>query len=475
MRSTTALVLLLALACGDRAGAGQPPPPPPAPPPSSGEGSLVPALPSLAPLVEAVRPTVVGVTTRVEPSGRGAAADEFWRRFFEGEPGDPHGFGPGPGRRGVGSGVIIESRGIVLTNNHVVEGATGVRIRTADETEYDAEVIGADPDTDIAVLRLRDVRGPLPAAALGSSDSLRVGDPVVAIGNPFGLDLTVTQGIISAKARVIGAGPYDDFLQTDAAINPGNSGGPLFDLGGRVVGINTAIVATGQGIGFAVPIDLVKSLLPQLTEKGRVVRGFLGVGIQELTPELQKALGLKASQGALVASVDPEGPAAGAGLRPGDVIVGLDGKPVEGPGQLSRDVALLPPGRAVRLRVLRDGREREVEVTLGERPSRERAAAGGERDGPSEEAWGLSLRPVPPELRRGKEPAGALVAGVAPGSRAEEAGLLPGDRILEVNRRPVGGPEDVSRLVKEGGDGPILLRVQRGGSALFLVIPGDGR
>ena len=487
MRHFSAVALaLLALSCDDRADAGQAPPPPPVAPapgpgqPVSPEPSLVPGLPSLAPLIETVRPTVVGVTTVVEEKGAGTSAEEFWRRFFEE---DPHGFGPGPGpgpfggpgpRRGVGSGVIIDPAGIVLTNNHVVEGADRVRVRTADEREYDAEVVGTDPDTDVAVIRLRGVKGPLVAATLGSSDATRVGDPVVAIGNPFGLDLTVTQGIISAKARVIGAGPYDDFLQTDAAINPGNSGGPLFDLGGRVIGINTAIVAAGQGIGFAVPIDLVKSLLPQLEKQGRVVRGYLGVGIQEITPELQTALGLTAEQGALVASVDPEGPAAGADLRPGDVIVALDGQPVKKPSELSRDVALLPPGRQVTLRVLRDGKTRDVQVKLGERPSRDLLDEDEEPGGPAEGTLGLSLRPVPPELRRGGGPAGALVAGVEPGSRAERAGLQPGDRILEVNRKPVEGPEDVARGVKAGGNRAILLRVERGGSALFLVVPAEG-
>jgi serine protease Do len=320
------------------------------------------AQPSLAPLVEHLTPTVVGVTTYMTGRRPGRM------------PGLPPGIPPPPdtGREqmGIGSGVIIDPAGLVLTNHHVIARAERVEVRLADDREFTAEVVGTDPETDIAVLRLQGVEEPLPAAPLGRSDALRVGDYVIAIGNPFGLALTVTAGIISATARVIGAGPFDDFLQTDAAINPGNSGGPLFDLEGRVVGINTAIVAPGEGIGFAVPIDLVRALLPQLVDEGRVVRGYLGVVIQNLTPQIAGDLDLPVERGAMVVRVERGGPADRAGLRDGDVIVAAGEDPVDSAAGLSRHVAALPPGETVRLTVLRDGRRQRVEVTLGERPAR---------------------------------------------------------------------------------------------------------
>lgn len=335
-------------------------------PPTAGAPLPARGYPSLAPLVETVRPTVVGVTSRAAPPPGEVppgTLEDFWGRFFREY-----------GRReriGVGSGVIIDPEGLVLTNHHVVAEARAITVRTADEREFSAEVIGRDPEIDIALLRLEGVREPLAAARLGSSDALRVGDFVVAIGNPFGLELTVTSGLVSAKARVIGTGPFDEFLQTDAAINPGNSGGPLFALDGSVVGINIAIVAGGQGIGFAVPIDLVRSVLPQLVEEGRVVRGYLGIVIRDLTPELARAMDAPVEDGAVLVAVERGGPAAEAGLRPGDVVVAVDGERVESAAELSRAVARLRPGRRLTLQVFRDGEAREVEVVLGERPPRE--------------------------------------------------------------------------------------------------------
>lgn len=426
-------------------------------------------VPSLAPLVDRVRSTVVGVTT-TSKSGGGEVPpeiEEFWRRFFGKDA--PSLEGPQGPRTGVGSGVIIDPSGIVLTNNHVVEGADEVRIKTADEVEHQAEVLGTDPETDVAVLRIKDVKGPLQAAVLGSSDSLKVGDFVVAIGNPFGLELTVTSGIISAKARVIGAGPYDDFLQTDAAINPGNSGGPLFDLNGQVVGLNTAIVATGSGIGFAVPIDLVKALLPALREKGRVVRGFLGVGVQDLTPDLAKAMNLGTTKGALVAQVQKGAPARQ--LEPGDVVMGIDGQAVNNASELTRRVAQLPPGRKVKLQVLRQGKQRTVDVTLGERPNPEERKKKKPHE-ESEGALGLQIQPVPQELQRELGiSGGALVSAVQAGSRADQAGLQPGDVVLEANRKPVKKPEDLVAAAKAAGKDALLLRVARGDAAVFVVIP----
>ncbi len=461
------------------------PPPLPTPPPSQ-EGTGGSGAPSLAPLVEAVRPTVVGVTTRttrqqvseLPPGGM----EDFWERFFGGPPPfgvpeEPFGGSPRGGEpMGVGSGVIIDPQGLVVTNNHVLEDADKVLVSTFDCKEYTAEVVGRDADTDLAVLRLKGVKGKLPAAKLGVSDSLRVGDYVLAIGDPFGLEFTVTSGIISAKARTIGAGDYDDFLQTDAAINPGNSGGPLFDLQGNVVGINTAIVAGGSGIGFAVPIDLVKALLPQLVEKGKVVRGFLGVGIQDLTPELARALGIRADQGAVVASVQEGGPGAKAGLKTGDVVVSLNGQPVEGASKLSRSVAMLQPGQKATLEVLRDGKKQQLTAQLGTKPQSAQARRAEQQRPPTQEPetgeLGLSLQPVPPDVaKRLDVQGGALVTQVTPGSPASHAGLMRGDVIVEANRKPVSGPKDVAAAVRSSREKELLLRVRRGDGAVFLVIP----
>ena len=422
---------------------------------------------SLAPLVERVRGTVVGVSTlRASDADVPPEIRDFWRRFFGQDP-------PLRERRGIGSGVVIRE-GIVLTNHHVVEGATEVRIRTADQREYAAEVIGTDPPTDIAVLRVLDLDRPLQVAELGDAESARVGDRVIAIGSPFGLELTVTSGILSAKARVLGAGPYDDFLQTDAAINPGNSGGPLFDMQGRVLGINTAIVAAGQGIGFAVPIDLVRATLPQLEATGRVIRGYLGVVIQDVTPELAEALELSVDDGALVASVVEDGPADEAGLRPGDVIVSLDGAPIERAQDLTRRVSRMAPDTMVRLGIRRGAEERTLRLTLGERPEDGARSAPEERED-ADPGLGLQIGPVPPRMQRelGID-GGVLVIEVRPGSRADRAGIRPDDVIVEVDRRPVSGPEDFVEAVRQSQGRRLLVRVRRGDGAAFLVIPPVG-
>ncbi len=326
--------------------------------------------PSLAPLVEDVRGAVVGVTTMEEARTRASSgrSEQQWRDFFAGRRQRPPAANPQDEPLGMGSGVIIDPSGLVLTNNHVLEDAKEVLVRTGQDVEYRADVVGRDPEADLAVLRLRDVREPLPVAELGSSDALRVGDYVVAIGNPFGLEFSVSGGIVSAKSRVIGAGPFDEFLQTDAAINPGNSGGPLFDLDGRVVGIATAIVAGGQGIGFAVPIDLAKALLPQLIREGKVDRGYLGVAIQDLTPTIARAVNADEAKGAVVVTVEPRSPAARAGIRPGDVVVAVNETQVAHAAELSRNVAALKPGQDVNLELLRGGRERNAELKLAERP-----------------------------------------------------------------------------------------------------------
>jgi serine protease Do len=291
---------------------------------------------------------------------------EFFERYFgEGAPREEP-------RQSLGSGLIVEADGYILTNNHVVENARMIMVRLSDEREYEARVVGRGPRTDLALLRIPDGR-PLPTVKLGDSDRLRVGDWVLAIGNPFGLEQTVTAGIVSAKGRVIGAGPYDDFIQTDAPINPGNSGGPLFNTQGEVVGINSAIFSQSGGsvgIGFAIPINLAKELVPQLKAKGRITRAWLGVGIAPVTPELAQKLGRAGRDGALIAEVVSNGPAARAGIRPGDVIVALQGRPIRRGDELPRATARAPVGSDVELRVFRDGKELTVTVPLGELPER---------------------------------------------------------------------------------------------------------
>lgn len=463
---------------------------PPSSPPSTtsphpatqGDGATLgqaPGRPTLAPLVERVQPTVVGVTARRDVSQK---VPEEWRRFFgERMPGPPEWHEE---QVGTGSGVVISSDGYVLTNHHVVAGAEEIRVQTADEEAYEADLVGSDPETDLALLRLRDLQEPLVAASLGNSDDLRVGDFVLAIGHPFGLELTVTSGIISAKSRVIGLGPYDEFLQTDAAINPGNSGGPLFDLQGNVVGITTAILARGQGIGFAIPVDLIQALLPQLRENGRVVRGFLGVAAQDVTEDLATAFDLEAEDGALISSAEEGTPAHSAGLLPGDVVVSVDEESVDGASDLSRRVASRRPGDAITIEYLRDGERRTTRVTLAERPptpgmERWQNDDGERRDGRGDRqdddaGLGVRAQTLPPEAREefGVE-GGALIVGVQPGSRAHQVGLMPGDVVVEANRRPVNDSRGLARAVEASKGETLLLRVFREGQGIFVAVPGE--
>ncbi len=333
------------------------------------------APPSFADLVERFSPAVVNIrVTKVERTALGGPGTEedtplgqFFGRFFgNGPQGQP------VPQRGAGSGFILSKDGYVVTNNHVVEGAREIVVTLADRDEYPATVVGRDPKTDLALLKINPKKD-LPAATLGDSGGVRVGDWVVAIGNPFGLANTVTAGIVSAKGRVIGAGPYDDFIQTDASINPGNSGGPLFNLRGEVVGINTAVVASGQGIGFAIPVNTAKLVVPELKAAGRVTRGWLGISVQEVTNDLQKALALPDRKGALVAGIASGGPAERAGLRPGDLIRRYGGKSVEDSAHLPAVVAATPAGKKVTIAVLRDGREQDLVVTIGRMPAEERS------------------------------------------------------------------------------------------------------
>ncbi|WNG16350.1 trypsin-like peptidase domain-containing protein [Cystobacter fuscus] len=374
----------------------------------------------------------------------------------------------GAARSATGSGFLLTPEGLVVTNNHVVARgdveAREIVVRLSDGREFLSEVVGRDASTDVALLRLlgQDVRG-LPAVYLGDSDRLEVGDWVVAIGNPFGLDHSVSHGMISAKERVIGVGPFDDFIQTDALINPGNSGGPLFNMRGEVVGVNTAIISEGQGIGFAVPINMVKDLLPNLSRNGQLQRGWLGVVIDE-----QSQVGTRA---AVVKQVYRNSPAAQAGIRAGDQLVGVNGKPVDSYQQLLRKVTMLAPQTQVKLTLLREGESQDVVVKLTARPAQEVLSA---LSGPGNLGdFGLVLRDVSPEVAAplGLEPyAGVLVSGVVPRSAAARAGLQPGDVVTEVNRRKVKDVGAVKGALERGTGAAVLLRIQRGERQQYVAL-----
>jgi len=453
--------------------------------PAPTESKALASLPSFAPLVEAVKAAVINVEVRAvasEPRRVSAPRSpfDFFDRFF-GQQGRNRAPPRDQIRAGLGSGFIIDASGIALTNNHVVQDAISIRVRLNDGRSFDAEVLGRDPPTDVAVIKFKGEPKDLPLVRLGDSDALHVGDWVVAIGNPFGLASSVSAGIISAKDRVIGAGPYDDFLQTDAAINPGNSGGPLFNIRGEVIGINTAIVASGSGIGFAVPANMAKALLPQLKKDGHVVRGWLGVGAQTLTPELAKALGVPVHDGAVVTEVAEGGPAQKAGLKPDDVIGAVDGQPAVSASALTRSVAFKPPGTTVTLTIDRGGKKEEIKVVLGTRPDFEGLSGVGGSNGSGsdekrQEMIGLQVQDVDPSFAQSRNAPtqGALIVDVAPGSLADEAGLAPGMAIIEAGGRPIKSAADLKRAIRDAKPGSVLLlRIYFQGSKVLqaLTIP----
>ena len=426
-----------------------------------------------------MKPLVVNISTTQVSESRGGGGQEFgspfgeddqfndfWKRFF----GRPQPRGP-QRQRSLGSGFIIDGDGSILTNNHVVENASKIVVKLSDDQEYEAKVIGRDAKTDIAVIKIN-AKSSLPAANFGDSDQLEVGEWVVAIGNPFGLDSTVTSGIVSAKGRHIGQGPYDNFIQTDASINPGNSGGPLINLRGEIVGINTAIFSrTGgnMGIGFAIPINLVKELLPQLRGKGKVTRGFLGVLIQKVTPEIADSLALEKAQGALVANVSKDGPADKAGVKVGDVIVEFDGKEVKDSGDLPIIVARTQVDKKVRMKVVRDKKELVLGVAVGELKDEEVVAAVPEKG-----ELGLTVQRLTPPMAESlglEKSDGVVVSAVEPGSAADDAGIRRGDVLMEIDRRPVRNLDEYRKMVAaiKKGRG-VLFLVRRGESTLFLAL-----
>jgi serine protease Do len=437
------------------------------------------ALPDFVVLAKKMRPVVVNISTTQVSESRGQSQQEFgspfgeddpfndfWRRFF----GGPLPRGP-QRQRSLGSGFIIDADGSILTNNHVVENAQKIVVKLSNDQEYEAKVIGRDAKTDMAVIKI-DAKTALSPASLGDSDHLEVGEWVVAIGNPFGLDSTITSGIVSAKGRHIGQGPYDNFIQTDASINPGNSGGPLINLRGEVIGINTAIFSrTGgnMGIGFAIPINLAKELLPQLRGKGKVTRGYLGVLIQKVTPEIAESLGMERGYGALVANVSKDGPAEKAGVKVGDVIIEFDGKEVKDSGDLPIIVARTAVDKKVRMKVLRDKKEVSLNVAVGELKDEEVVASVPEKG-----ELGMTVQKLTPQLAENlglDKPDGVVVTAVEPGSAADEAGIRRGDVIVEVDRKPVRGVEDYRKAISGSRKGRgVLFLVRRGESTLFLAL-----
>lgn len=380
----------------------------------------------------------------------------------------------GPSNPGTGSGVIVDKDGLIVTNNHVVGDAKEVEVRLSDKTKFVGQVIGRDPDTDVAIVKINSTTE-LPTVPFGDSSKVRVGQWVIAVGNPFSLDRTVTLGVVSGLERdAVRLSRYEAFIQTDASINPGNSGGPLFNIQGEIIGINTAIINYAQGIGFAIPSNMVQQVVGQLRVRGKVIRGWLGVGIQEVTAELAAKFGIKENDGVLVNDVFENEPAARAGLKPGDIISKVDGRRIETPAGLSRSVAGLNPGTKVELDLIRNGDRRTITVDLGERKEDAVVAAIPSPPPAPEIKLGLNVQDLTPELAdkfKIKDPKGVLVSKVDPGSVAHEQGLREGDMIKEVNRQGVASVEEFKAAVAQAKKGEsVLLRVVRENRAFYSVL-----
>ncbi len=440
---------------------------------------------AFAAVAQRAMPSVVNVSVKpkksaAEGGGPPPEAEQRFREFFGQEFFDRffRRRNPRDDARAAGSGVIVDGRGYILTNNHVVENAGEIEVRLSDDRKFSGTLVGRDPKTDLAVVKIEVPTTVLPVAELGDSDALRVGQWAIAIGNPFGLDRTVTVGIVSATGRTrVGVATYEAFIQTDASINPGNSGGPLLDLRGRVIGINTAIVASGQGIGFSIPINMARGILEQLIARGRVVRGWLGIVIQDLSDELAGGFGVAPNSGVLVSDVMKDGPAEAAGLKPGDIIVEFAGAPIREVTDLQRRVAAVEPGKPTPLTVLRDRVSTPLTVRIGEQPGEETVVAADAK----EESFGLTVEALSPEAAERLGLAartGVLVGAVAPGSSGADAGIRPGDAILEVNRRPVSDVETfraAMAAVTPGEAVPVQVRRGSGGRSEYVVLRAPAR
>ncbi|HEY2351637.1 MAG TPA: DegQ family serine endoprotease [Candidatus Acidoferrum sp.] len=436
-----------------------------------------------APLIKEALPEVVNIASskivkQTSDEENPLFNDPFFRQFF----GDNN---QGQSQRhfrqpqeekeqGLGSGVIVGSNGYILTNNHVVDGATDIEVSLRDKRQFSAKVVGRDPKTDIAVLKI--AADHLNAIPLGDSSKVQVGDLAFAIGDPFGVGQTVTMGIVSATSRAnLGIEDYEDFIQTDAAINPGNSGGALIDARGELIGINTAILSGSggnQGVGFAIPVNLAKRVMDQIVDHGHVIRGFLGATIQDVTPTMATALKLSNSNGVLIADITPKGPAAQAGLKPGDVVLKMNGQPVADAAGLRLQVAQTDPGTTVPLEVRRGSNDVNLSVKLGQLPANgQKTASDNSVKGSLQ---GIEVEPLTPAVRQqlhlGETSQGVVISQLDPSSAAASAGLREGDVVQEVNHQPVTGVNEFEQAMRGAGNQPILLRIQRDGTGLFVAI-----
>ena len=429
-----------------------------------------------APILKSALPAVVRITSSrlVKVPQTPFFNDPFFQRFFGGQL--PR--GPQQQREmGLGSGVIVSPDGYLLTNNHVVEKATDIKVMLPDRRQFTGKVVGTDPKTDIAVVKI--AASGLPTIPIGDSSKLQVGDYTFAIGNPFGVGETATMGIVSATGRNgLSIEDYEDFIQTDAAINPGNSGGALLDARGQLIGINTAILSGGsggnQGIGFAIPINMAKYVMDEIIKHGKVVRGYIGVGVQEVTPDLAKAFNVAPEKGALVGNVDPNSPGGKAGLQRGDVIDEINGQAVDGPNDLRLKVGTMQPGTSAHLKVNRSGQTRDVTVTLAEAPAGkagENAVPGEAENSPMK---GVQVDELTPDIRDQlglkSDTKGVVVTSVPDGSPAADAGLQRGDVIEQINRQPVTSVSEYQRLISQAGKQTLVLLVNRRGNTQFLVV-----
>ena len=429
---------------------------------------------SFSDLAERVKPAVVNISTTKTFKGRSGLGTPFGRSPFGSPFGDDffeHFFGDIPQRefkqRSLGSGFIISNDGYIFTNNHVVEQTDKILVKVSDGKEYEAKIIGTDAKTDIALIKIKPDNS-LPFVEIGDSDAVRVGEWVIAIGNPFGLEQTVTAGIVSAKGRVIGAGAYDNFIQTDASINPGNSGGPLFNMAGKVIGINTAIVAQGQGIGFAIPMNMAKSILSDLKTKGKVTRGWLGISVQDISEDIAKNLNHKNKNGALVSDVFKDDPADKAGIKVGDIIVEINGKSIKDTHELLLTIASLHVGEKVLIKGLRDGKEISFQIVVAERKDKPEVALAKQSKG----YFGIAAQEITKEIaqRLGiSRDSGVIVTDVEEGSPADDVGIQPQDIIVQVNKvKAASMKQYTAEMSKAAEKKSVILLVKRGKSNFFV-------
>jgi serine protease Do len=433
---------------------------------------------SFSALAETASQSVVNISTVRTIKGNNRVFRHFYKSPWGEE--DPFKdffdkfFGDQPQRefkqRSLGSGFIIDKDGYIVTNNHVIAGADKIRVKLNSGKEFDAKIIGRDPSTDIALIKIK-ADPNYSVVALGDSDALKVGEWVVAIGSPFGLEHTVTAGIVSAKGRVIGSGPYDDFIQTDASINPGNSGGPLINMNGDVVGINTAIIAGGQGIGFAVPVNMAKGVIQQLKTEGEVSRGWLGVGIQDINDKMAEYYGLKEKQGVLVTEVYPGDPADKAGIRPKDIIFEVNGEKIETTREITRVIADFHAGDTVKIKAFRDGKEKTFQVKIAKKEEENIVS----RTAPQKEneVFGIRVSSITPDIARRlniHETKGVVVTNVMSGSQGEDKGVSIGDIIKEIDHHPIKTVEDYNTMIGKVKKGDaIIMLVKRANSGFFVI------